>query len=598
MRHPKLVVIALAWVVSIAWTASAQTFSLSGDWSNTTNPDGPWSYDQGTVPLPLVPDWTANGSALVGCNQPAWAPSNNGRNFLPALMQANACSANFFGTDPNNGLANVMLGDVVVHTVDSYNGNLSKGVANFSFTLPAGEDSNYEISGFVWDAGLFFCNSRPQDWRLLVNGVQKASGYLNGCVSRSEAETFDVFIPLSAGDTVDLQLYEDPTSPFGFFVGTNMTISARPATQLVPVTPCRVVDTRTANGGFGGPPIQGGTARSFPIPQGACNIPPTAAAYSLNVTVVPHGPLGYLTVWPTGGNQPNVSTLNSLDGRVKANAAIVPAGYQGAVSVYVTNTTDVILDIDAYFMPPGNSAMAFYPLTPCRVADTRFPNDQGLGAPYLSGGVQRDFPILNSSCGIPNTAQAYSFNFTAVPHVSLGYLTVWPAGGQQPVVSTLNGPTGTTTANAGIVPAGAGGDIDVFASNDSDLVIDVNGYFAAPGQGGLSLYLVAPCRVLDTRGGNGAFVGELTVDVVDSVCAPPSTAKAYVFNATVVPSGPLGYLTLWPDGGTQPLVSTLNAIDGTITANMAIVPTNNGSIEAYASNLTQLILDISSYFAP
>jgi len=142
MRHPKLVVIALAWVVSIAWTASAQTFSLSGDWSNTTNPDGPWSYDQGTVPLPLVPDWTANGSALVGCNQPAWAPSNNGRNFLPALMQANACSANFFGTDPNNGLANVMLGDVVVHTVDSYNGNLSKGVANFSFTLPAGEDSN------------------------------------------------------------------------------------------------------------------------------------------------------------------------------------------------------------------------------------------------------------------------------------------------------------------------------------------------------------------------------------------------------------------------------------------------------------------------
>ena len=99
--------------------------------------------------------------------------------------------------------------------------------------------------------------------------------------------------------------------------------------------------------------------------------------------------------------------------------------------------------------------------------------------------------------------------------------------------------------------------------------------------------------------GNGQpFVGELTVDVVDSVCAPPNTAQAYVFNATVVPSGPLGYLTLWPDGEEQPGVSTLNSMDGAITSNMAIVPTINGNIDAYASNLTQLVLDISSYFAP
>ena len=60
----------------------------------------------------------------------------------------------------------------------------------------------------------------------------------------------------------------------------------------------------------------------------------------------------------------------------------------------------------------------------------------------------------------------------------------------------------------------------------------------------------------------------------------------------------MGYLTLWPDGGTSPLVSTLNAMDGAITSNMAIVPTSNGTIDAYASGTTQLILDISSYFAP
>jgi hypothetical protein len=53
---------------------------------------------------------------------------------------------------------------------------------------------------------------------------------------------------------------------------------------------------------------------------------------------------------------------------------------------------------------------------------------------------------------------------------------------------------------------------------------------------------------------------------------------------------------LWPQGQTRPTVSTLNAVDGAITSNLAIVPTTNGSISAFASNLTHLILDISAYF--
>jgi hypothetical protein len=78
----------------------------------------------------------------------------------------------------------------------------------------------------------------------------------------------------------------------------------------------------------------------------------------------------------------------------------------------------------------------------------------------------------------------------------------------------------------------------------------------------------------------------------------PTTAQAYVFIATVVPPSPLGYLTLWPFGGVQPVVSTLNALDGALTSNIAVVPAASGSVSAYASNPTQLILDISGYFAP
>ena len=157
-------------------------------------------------------------------------------------------------------------------------------------------------------------------------------------------------------------------------------------------------------------------------------------------------------------------------------------------------------------------------------------------------------------------------------------------------------------ANAAIVPVGDGGEISVYPSDNTHFVADIDGYFAAPGSGGLSLYPTVPCRVIDTRKiRNGQpFSGTLgpPVDVVDSACGIPSTARGYVFNATVVPAGVLGYLTLWPDGEGQPVVSTLNAVDGAITSNMAIVPNVNGKIDAYAAGLTQLVLDISSYFAP
>jgi hypothetical protein len=207
-------------------------------------------------------------------------------------------------------------------------------------------------------------------------------------------------------------------------VAGNTTVTANfvaASLRFVPVTPCRIADTRGADGAFGAPSIVGGTSRDFVIPSSTCNIPSSAAAYSLNVTVVPSGPLAYVTIWPTGQAQP---------------------------------------------------------------FDTRYSNGS-LGSPSLSGGAVRDFPLLTSTCNVPATAQAYSLNFTAVPPGPLAYITVWPAGQTQPLVSTLNDIVAQIVANAAIVPAGANGDIDVYASNNTDLVIDINGYFAPAASGAL-----------------------------------------------------------------------------------------------------------------
>ena len=206
---------------------------------------------------------------------------------------------------------------------------------------------------------------------------------------------------------------------------------------------------------------------------------------------------------------------------------------------------------------------------------------------------------MSGLCGIPSTAAAYSLNFTAIPNGPLGYLTVWPFGQTQPTVSTLNSPTGTVVANAAMVGAGSSGKVAVYPTDQIHLIIDINGYYAPANSapGGLSLFSLTPCRVLDTRSNGGQFSGTLAVNALVSKCGLPSLAQAVVVNATVEPPGPMGYLTLWPNGQSQPVVSTLNAYDGELTSNLAVVPTSNGFVNAYASDPTQLLVDLFGYFA-
>ena len=419
---------------------------------------------------------------------------------------------------------------------------------------------------------------------IAVDGT--GSAYVTGSTESSNFPTRSPYQATHQGSSV------------GFVTKLALGSSGLTASQFVPISPCRVADTRLAAGPFGGPAFAGNSSRDFAIPAGSCGIPSSALAYSFNVTAVPSGPLLYLSMWPTGDTLPVVSTLNALDGRWTANAAIVPAGTNGSVSVFASDATNVVLDLNGYFVPAATSgALSFYPLTPCRVTDTRS------GAPIAAGGT-RTVAVRSSACSVPAAAVAYSLNFTALPQGPLGWITTWPTGAAMPTASTLNAPTGTITANAAILPAGTNGSVDVYASDATDLLVDINGYFAPPGTGGLSFYTLTPCRVADTRNANGPFGGPALTGTRDyavpaSACGVPNGAQAYSLNATVWPAaGFLNWLTLWPTGGAMPLVSTLNSWDGRLVANAAIVPTTTGSISAYTSDLTQFFFDINGYFAP
>ena len=524
-----------------------------------------------TVATPAGCAWTASSSDTLWLTVTAGSPgSGNGSVTYAVTANPNSTARSATLTIAGQSYTVTQAGVACAYVLGALSAAPGAGAASASVTVAA-------PGGCAWTA-----SSSDTTWLTITLG---SSGSGGGTVTYAVTAN-----PNSAARAATLTI-----------AGQSYTVTQAgggpPALRFVPMTPCRIADTRNAAGPFGGPSIATGGSRDFNIPTSACGVPSTAQAYSLNVAVVPAGPLGYLTLWPTGQTQPLASTLNSLDGRIKSNAAIVPAGTGGSISVFASNATDVILDINGYFVPASvTTALAFYPITPCRIADTRNATAP-LGGPSLGSGSSRTFPIQSSACGLPATAQAYSLNFAAVPPGPLGYVTAWPTGQTMPLASSLNALTGTVTANAVIVPAGTAGSIDVFASNLTDLVIDVNGYFAPMATGGLSLYGVTPCRVEDTRLPSGSPpITSLVVAVSSSPCGIPATAQAYVLSVTAVPPGPLGYMTLWPQGQTMPVVSTLNALDGAVTSNLAIVPTASGSISIFPSNPTHVIMDISGYF--
>jgi hypothetical protein len=131
----------------------------------------------------------------------------------------------------------------------------------------------------------------------------------------------------------------------------------------VPVTPCRIIDTRVAGG-----VIAANTSRDFDVTavsdygfQGGsasdCGVGGAGsfAAAAINFTVVTPSVAGYITAFPLGGTQPLAATVNYTAGDIRGNLAIVKLD-QGAsaneMSVYSFAQTHLVADIVGYFTNP------------------------------------------------------------------------------------------------------------------------------------------------------------------------------------------------------------------------------------------------------
>jgi len=159
----------------------------------------------------------------------------------------------------------------------------------------------------------------------------------------------------------------------------------------------------------------------------------------------------------------------------------------------------------------GTNALVFVAMTPCRIADTIA--SQGFtgafGPPSLvAGATGRIFPIpSNTTCPVPSNAQAYSFSISVVPPAAGGYITAYPAGTAMPLAATLIWGQSLLVSNAAVVAAGVNGWVDVYASANTDLVIDINGYYASPTDLNGNLALGIGALAVNTTGAENTATG-------------------------------------------------------------------------------------------
>jgi Chaperone of endosialidase len=159
----------------------------------------------------------------------------------------------------------------------------------------------------------------------------------------------------------------------------------------------------------------------------------------------------------------------------------------------------------------STSPLPFIGITPCRVVDTRGNGFTGAyGPPALVGnGPARAFNIPAGPCpGIPAFASAYSINVAAILPASDGFMTVFPTGTAQPNSSDLNFLGGEVIANALIAQAGTGGAISVFVNVTTDMILDINGYYAPSGTDASNTFLGLNAGNFTMTGGGNTGLGQ------------------------------------------------------------------------------------------
>jgi len=137
----------------------------------------------------------------------------------------------------------------------------------------------------------------------------------------------------------------------------NASIGSGERAVFVPITPCRVLDTRAGSAvATRQTPLGAGETytQNAHGNNGLCTgIPTDATALSLNVTAINATVAGtYLTFWPTGASLPDASSLNPVPGQPPTpNAVVTDISTGGQFNIFnFSGTVNLLVDINGYFV--------------------------------------------------------------------------------------------------------------------------------------------------------------------------------------------------------------------------------------------------------
>jgi streptogramin lyase len=385
-------------------------------------------------------------------------------------------------------------------------------------------------------------------------------------------------------------------------VPVSVTVAAAvPGSAFHSVVPARLLDSRTAVGGWNGK-LAAATPRALTV-AGVGDIPANATAVVMNITATGSSSGSFVTAYPAGAPLPNASNLNFGAGQTIPNLVTVKVGAGGKVMfANAVGAVDLVADVVGYYDDGSIPGELFSGVSPARILDSRT-SVGGWGAKLGAGEAKAKALQVAGVAGVPTSATTVVMNVTVTDGDAGSFLQVWPTGAPRPNSSNLNFAAGETIPNLVTVKLGTGGKVSVLnAVGNVHVIADVVGYFD-PSGGARFHALGSPTRILDGRVGTGltgrwgpAQSRPLQITGVNGL--PPS-ASALVMNTTVTGGTEGSFVTVYPGSGAPPTASNLNFGPGQTIPNLVVARVAGDGTVSIANKLgsVDVIADAVGYYS-